>query len=213
MGGDLYEMRGEMGAAEVRSLLYQLTSAVKYLHDAGVWHRDIKSANTLCGRNRLGGRIVKICDFGLARGATRAATKAAAAKTTAGIASGGGAGGSGAAAAAAGSGGDGGDDGEDDDGDDRDVTMMMDEDDGEDVLAFPLRKKSRRTGSGGGGGGDILPSPTPQQQQPQQQHERGLSTFAREEMLTGVVATPCYRAPEARTVSPRTDLSSTFSST
>jgi mitogen-activated protein kinase 1/3 len=72
-GGDLYEMRGEMGAAEVRSLMHQLASAIQYLHDAGVWHRDIKSANTLCGRNRMGGRVVKICDFGLARGATRTA--------------------------------------------------------------------------------------------------------------------------------------------
>ena len=53
-GGDLYELRGEMSAAEVRSLMRQLAGAVKYLHDVGVWHRDIKSANTLCGRNRAG---------------------------------------------------------------------------------------------------------------------------------------------------------------
>ena len=66
-GGDLYEMRGEMTAREVRSLMRQLTSAVLYLHNAGVWHRDIKSANTLCGETRVGGRVVKICDFGLAR--------------------------------------------------------------------------------------------------------------------------------------------------
>jgi mitogen-activated protein kinase 1/3 len=68
-GGDLYEMRGEMTAIEVRSLMRQLTSAVLYLHAEGVWHRDIKSANTLCGQTRVGGRVVKICDFGLARGA------------------------------------------------------------------------------------------------------------------------------------------------
>jgi serine/threonine protein kinase len=68
-GGDLYEMRGEMTAREVRSLMRQLTSAVLYLHAEGVWHRDIKSANTLCGQTRVGGRVVKICDFGLARGA------------------------------------------------------------------------------------------------------------------------------------------------
>ena len=53
-GGDLFELRGEMSAAEVRSLMRQLAGAVKYLHDVGVWHRDIKSANTLCGRNRAG---------------------------------------------------------------------------------------------------------------------------------------------------------------
>ena len=53
-GGDPFELRGEMSAAEVRSLMRQLAGAVKYLHDVGVWHRDIKSANTLCGRNRAG---------------------------------------------------------------------------------------------------------------------------------------------------------------
>ncbi len=38
------------GAGEVRNLMKQLTSAIMYLHDEGVMHRDIKSANTLCGQ-------------------------------------------------------------------------------------------------------------------------------------------------------------------
>ena len=137
-GGDLYEMRGEMSATEVRSLMYQLTSAVKYLHDAGVWHRDIKSANTLCGRNKVGGRVVKICDFGLARGATRSDRTAV-------------------------------------DEDDDDAMMTNDEDDDASAASPPLRKRSRVTPPPVGG---------------------GVSTFAREDMLTGIVATPCYRAPE-----------------
>ena len=40
-GGDLYGLRGDMSADEVRSLMHQLASAVKYLHDAGVWHRAV----------------------------------------------------------------------------------------------------------------------------------------------------------------------------
>ena len=52
-GGDLYEIRGEMSSREVRSLMKQLTTAIKYMHDVGVWHRDIKSANLLCGRRAV----------------------------------------------------------------------------------------------------------------------------------------------------------------
>ena len=152
-GGDLYGLRGDMSADEVRSLMHQLASAVKYLHDVGVWHRDIKSANILCGRNRLGGRVVKVCDFGLARGAAGGGNgnlRRNGASWT-------------------------GDDpghmaGGDGDGDDDEVSF------------FGRSRKRRNRGS----------------------HSRSSSvsfanngkSFAEREMLTGVVATPCYRAPE-----------------
>ena len=71
-GGDLYNLRGQMDGEEVRSLMKQLVSACGYLHENRIWHRDLKSANALLGSLRAigeGGRVIKICDFGSARGA------------------------------------------------------------------------------------------------------------------------------------------------
>ena len=68
-GGDIYALRGQLSEKEVRGLILQAVEATRYLHSVGIWHRDIKSANTLLGRHRHGGRIIKLCDFGSARGA------------------------------------------------------------------------------------------------------------------------------------------------
>lgn len=68
-GGDIHALRGQLSAKEVRGLMQQLTEATRYLHSVGIWHRDIKSANTLLGKHRHGGRVIKLCDFGSARGA------------------------------------------------------------------------------------------------------------------------------------------------
>ena len=71
-GGDLYDLRGQLDGEEVRSFMKQLVSAVGYLHENRIWHRDLKSANALLGRQFTktgGGRVIKICDFGSARGA------------------------------------------------------------------------------------------------------------------------------------------------
>ena len=159
-GGDLFELRGEMSAAEVRSLMRQLAGAVKYLHDVGVWHRDIKSANTLCGRNRAGGRVAKICDFGLARGAASANDTD---RETRG-----------------------------DDKSDADERMATGE---EDEFRARRPKKHRRSFSGSSrgsfGSGGVLASGS--------RSVVGfarVTSFARADMLTSVVATPCYRAPE-----------------
>lgn len=46
-----------------RCYMHQLLSGVKYLHDNGVLHRDIKSANLLVTKNN----VLKIADWGLAR--------------------------------------------------------------------------------------------------------------------------------------------------
>jgi serine/threonine protein kinase len=43
--------------------MYQLLSAVSFLHSAGVVHRDIKPANILLNSNCK----IKLCDFGLSR--------------------------------------------------------------------------------------------------------------------------------------------------
>lgn len=48
-----------------RSFTYSILRGVVYLHSAGVAHRDLKPANVLVNRDCT----VKLCDFGLARGA------------------------------------------------------------------------------------------------------------------------------------------------
>ena len=47
----------------IRSLIYQLCKAIKYLHDKSVIHRDIKPENLLVNN----AHCLKLCDFGFAR--------------------------------------------------------------------------------------------------------------------------------------------------
>jgi len=49
----------------VKTLLYNMLLGLKYIHSAGVYHRDMKPANCLVNQDCS----VKICDFGLARAA------------------------------------------------------------------------------------------------------------------------------------------------
>jgi len=44
-------------------IMYQLLKALKYMHTAGMLHRDMKPSNMLLNSDCL----VKVCDFGLAR--------------------------------------------------------------------------------------------------------------------------------------------------
>lgn len=46
-----------------RFFLYQMLRALKYMHTANVYHRDLKPKNILANANCK----LKICDFGLAR--------------------------------------------------------------------------------------------------------------------------------------------------
>ena len=59
----LFRYKAELTLIHVEYILYQLLSALNYIHSAGVIHRDIKPANILINTNS----VIKICDFGLAR--------------------------------------------------------------------------------------------------------------------------------------------------
>jgi len=69
-GGELYERigSGDWNATEKESakLLQNILSAIAYLHQNGVIHRDLKASNFLFGSKNTNTNI-KIIDFGLAR--------------------------------------------------------------------------------------------------------------------------------------------------
>jgi serine/threonine protein kinase len=46
--------------SNIKEILYQLLSAVSYLHERGIIHRDLKPANILITHRDT----YKICDFG-----------------------------------------------------------------------------------------------------------------------------------------------------
>ncbi|KAM9801210.1 serine/threonine-protein kinase NLK [Neosynchiropus ocellatus] len=52
-----------LSADHAKVFLYQILRGLKYLHSAGILHRDIKPGNLLVNSNC----VLKICDFGLAR--------------------------------------------------------------------------------------------------------------------------------------------------
>jgi polo-like kinase 4 len=63
--GNLYRRLrtlGYMNEKEAARITYSILSAIKYMHDLGIIHRDLKMSNILLDANDN----VKICDFGLA---------------------------------------------------------------------------------------------------------------------------------------------------
>mmetsp|Transcript_19808 Transcript_19808/g.40241 ORF Transcript_19808/g.40241 Transcript_19808/m.40241 type:complete len:491 (-) Transcript_19808:277-1749(-) len=66
MDQDLYSViyhREKLSLSHVQLILYQILCALKYIHSAGVLHRDLKPQNILISSDCK----VKLCDFGLAR--------------------------------------------------------------------------------------------------------------------------------------------------
>uniref|UniRef100_A0A4W4H9N8 non-specific serine/threonine protein kinase n=1 Tax=Electrophorus electricus TaxID=8005 RepID=A0A4W4H9N8_ELEEL len=61
-GGELYSSissRGRMSDAESRLVFSQILSAVRYMHDTNIIHRDLKAQNVFYGA----GHVVKVGDF------------------------------------------------------------------------------------------------------------------------------------------------------
>lgn len=66
MDQDLYSViyhREKLSLSHIQLILYQILCALKYIHSAGVLHRDLKPQNILISSDCK----VKLCDFGLAR--------------------------------------------------------------------------------------------------------------------------------------------------
>jgi len=74
-GGELYDKivdDGEYTESEAREIVYQVVSAVEYLHVNQIAHRDLKPENILCcskEKNIPGFRreMIKVADFGLSK--------------------------------------------------------------------------------------------------------------------------------------------------
>jgi len=62
--GKIFRTNQYFTTLHVQYILYQLLLGLKYMHSAGIVHRDLKPANILINEDCM----VKICDFGLARG-------------------------------------------------------------------------------------------------------------------------------------------------
>ncbi|KAG8911560.1 hypothetical protein FRC01_005647 [Tulasnella sp. 417] len=63
-----YLARDKEGTVDRLNLVVQVTEGVKYLHDQGIWHGDLKCQNVLVQAEdeARGGQITaKLCDFGL----------------------------------------------------------------------------------------------------------------------------------------------------
>jgi serine/threonine protein kinase len=61
--GSIIKSQQELSIAHIQFFLYQILRGMKYIHSAGILHRDLKPRNLLVNSNC----DLKICDFGLAR--------------------------------------------------------------------------------------------------------------------------------------------------
>ncbi len=60
--------RGRMGLADVAELVTQIARGLEAAHSEGILHRDLKPANVFLAESSDGKRVVKLLDFGVARG-------------------------------------------------------------------------------------------------------------------------------------------------
>uniref|UniRef100_A0A674C6Z4 Serine/threonine-protein kinase DCLK2 n=1 Tax=Salmo trutta TaxID=8032 RepID=A0A674C6Z4_SALTR len=68
-GGDLFDAitsSSKYTERDASGMLYNLTSAIKYLHSLNIVHRDIKPENLLVYEHQDGSKSLKLGDFGLA---------------------------------------------------------------------------------------------------------------------------------------------------
>jgi serine/threonine protein kinase len=61
--GSIIKSQQELSIAHIQFFLYQVLRGMKYIHSAGILHRDLKPRNLLVNGNC----DLKICDFGLSR--------------------------------------------------------------------------------------------------------------------------------------------------
>lgn len=68
--GDLFDAIANVtrpfNEVQVATMIFNLSSALTYLHEQGIVHRDIKPENLLISKQKDGSQSVKLADFGLA---------------------------------------------------------------------------------------------------------------------------------------------------
>jgi hypothetical protein len=63
----LIEREGALSPARAVEIARQVADAVGAAHELGIIHRDLKPSNIMIARDRRGGDLVKVVDFGIAR--------------------------------------------------------------------------------------------------------------------------------------------------
>jgi serine/threonine protein kinase len=63
----LLEREGALPPARAVEIARQVADAVAAAHELGIIHRDLKPSNIMVARNRSGGDLVQVVDFGIAR--------------------------------------------------------------------------------------------------------------------------------------------------
>ena len=63
----LLENRNKLSFKELKTIMYQIASAVLFIHSHGIVHRDLKPENILIQKNEKGELIIKLIDFGFGR--------------------------------------------------------------------------------------------------------------------------------------------------
>ena len=61
--GSILKSNQDISDEHIQFFLYQILRGLKYVHSAGILHRDLKPRNLLVNGNC----DLKICDFGLSR--------------------------------------------------------------------------------------------------------------------------------------------------